>query len=174
MHELRALLGDPIATRGDRLAAWDLGRARPSLLAGMSANARRALAQKMLDAPQLYVTSDADPLTDRGGKHDICASATITIVNPGPHTVREDLDIVFRQRESSARDARVAIRDRIVKITAAEHAHGIRLHAQPGVTKIKMSVDTPGVRCQSVPDAALPSISVTLHPDHGRRSIDSP
>ena len=174
MRELKVLLGDPIATRGDRLAAWDLRRARPSLLHGLNADARRALARQMLDAPQLYVSTDADPLTDRGGKHDLCASATITIVNPGPHTVRQDLDIVFRQRESAAKDARLEIGDRIVKITTAEHAHGIRLHVRPGVTTIKMSVDTPGVRCRSVPDAALPSISVTLHPDHGPTSSGSP
>jgi hypothetical protein len=57
-----------------------------------------------------------------------------------------------------------------VKIAIADHAHGIRLHVRPGVTTIKMSLDTPGVRCRSVPDAALPSISVTLHPDHGPTS----
>jgi hypothetical protein len=174
IHQLRRLLGNPISTLGDRLAAWDLRRVRRSLLRGMNSDARSALARQMLDAPQLYVSSDADPLTDRGGKHDICASATITIVNPGSRRSRQDLDIVFRQRESAARDARVEIGDRTVKITTAAHAHGIRLHVRPGVTTIKVSVDTPGVRCESVPDTALPSISVTLHPDRGTKSASSP
>ena len=165
MHELQALLGEPIATEGYRLVAWDLRRARPSLLRGMSADARSALAQKMLDAPQLYVSSDADPLTDRGGKYDVCARATITIVNPGAHRARVDLDVVFQQRESSAGDARIAIGSRIVPISAGKRAHGIRLHVRPGVTTIKFSVYTPGVRCRSVPDKSLPSISVKLHPD---------
>jgi phosphoglycerol transferase len=170
VDELRALLGNPIATRGDRLAAWDLRRARPSLLAGMNADARRALAQKMLDAPQLYVSSDADPLTDRGGKHDICADGTITLVNPGDHAVREHLEITFRQRESAARDGRVEIEGRTVPIAVGSDANIIGLRVRPGTTTIKVSVETPAVRCKSVPDDALPSISVKLRPDRDARS----
>jgi phosphoglycerol transferase len=167
VHELSALLGDPMATRGDRLVAWDLRRARPSLLQGMDAATRRALARAMLDAPQLYVSSDADPLTDRGGKRDVCADATIEIVNPGDHAVRERLEITFDQQESMAREGRVTIEGRMVPIVIGGRANIIRVNVQPGVTTIKVSVDTPRVRCRSVPDLALPSISVELRPDRG-------
>ncbi len=86
-------------------------------------------------------------------------------MNPGDHRARVDLDVVFQQRESSAGDARIAIGSRIVPISAGKRVHGIRLHVRPGVTTIKFSVYTPGVRCRSVPDKSLPSISVKLHPD---------
>ncbi len=165
VRELRGLLGDPIVTRGDRLVAWDLRRARPSLLRGMHEAARRALARQMLDAPQLYVSSDADPLTDRGGEHDVCADATIQIVNPGDQAVREHLEIKFDQQESAAREGRVLIEGRTVPITAGGRPNVIGLDVQPGVTTIKVTVDTPRVRCRSVPDLALPSISVELRPD---------
>jgi len=162
LRELDALLGRPIATRGARLVAWDLRRARPSLLRGMDAGARRALAQRMLDAPQLYVSSDVDPLTNRGDRLAICADATITLVNPGSRTVRENLQIGYKQRESAAHEGHVTIGSRTVPITAYKHLNVIPLRVLPGTTTIKVSVTTPGVRCQSVPDASLPSITAAL------------
>jgi len=36
-------------------------------------------AEQMLDAPRLYMATDADPLADRGNKHDICANGSIMI-----------------------------------------------------------------------------------------------
>jgi len=162
LRELDALLGRPIATRGARLVAWDLRRARPSLLRGMDAGARRALAQRMLDAPQLYMSSDVDPLTNRGDRLAICADATITLVNPGSRTVRENLQIGYKQRESAAHEGHVTIGSRTVPITAYKHLNVIPLRVPPGTTTIKVSVTTPGVRCQSVPDASLPSITAAL------------
>src|SRR6185503_19464692 len=82
LRELRELLGNPITTSRDRLVAWDLRPAAASLLGDLSAGARRALAQEMLDAPRLYLSSDADPLTSRGERHDICAHGSLTLVNP--------------------------------------------------------------------------------------------
>ena len=38
----------------------------------MSASARHVLAQQMLDAPLLYLSSDAEPMVDRGNRHDVC------------------------------------------------------------------------------------------------------
>ena len=66
VKELDALLGAPIATSRHRLVAWDLRRAAPSVLRGMSSRARHALAQQMFDAPRVYLSSDAVPLRDRG------------------------------------------------------------------------------------------------------------
>ena len=164
MRDLRALLGDPIATRGDRLAAWDLRSHRASLLRGMSAGAQRALAQQLLDAPQLYMSSDANPLTNRGEKHRICAAGSISIVNPGAHVVREHLEITFLRLDSTAHDGQLVIRGRPVPISFRKHPNIIPIDVPPGVTTIKISVITPGVRCKSVPDTSLPSIAATLLP----------
>jgi len=164
MKEIRALLGDPIATSRGRLAAWDLRPPHSSLLRGMSAAARRALARQMLDAPRLYTSTDADPLTNRGEAHEICAHGSITLVNPGARRARSELDIKFRQRESGASSGSVTIGARSVPIIAYTHVNVIPLDVRPGVTNIKISVVTPGVRCRSVPDSSLPQISVQLHP----------
>jgi hypothetical protein len=164
MREIRALLGVPIATRGSRLAAWDLRPPRSPLLEGMSAGAQRALAQEMLDAPRLYMSTDADPLTNRGETHEVCANASITLVNPGSHHVRSELDVKFRQRESAASQGSVEIGARSVPITAYTHVNVIPVDVAPGVTNVKVSVVTPGVRCRSVPDSSLPQISVQLVP----------
>jgi hypothetical protein len=164
MREIRALLGDPIATRGGRLAAWDLRLPRSPFLHGMTAGAKRALARQMLDAPRLYMSTDVDPLTNRGETHEICASASITLVNPGRHHVRSVLDLKFRQRESAASRGSVEIGGRSVPITAYTHMNVIPVDVAPGVTNIEVSVVTPGVRCRSVPDSSLPQISVQLVP----------
>jgi phosphoglycerol transferase len=164
LRELDALLGDPIATRGGRLVAWDLRPARPDLLRGMDADERRALAQRMLDAPQLYMATDVDPLTNRGDRQEICAAATITIVNPGADTVREELELSFKQRRSDARDGQVTINSGVVPITAFKHVNIIPLQVEPGTTTIRITVDTPGVRCRSVPTASLPSMAAALRP----------
>ena len=165
MREIRTVLGDPIATRGGRLAAWDLRLPHSPLLNGMSAGARRELAQQMLDAPRLYMATDADPLADRGNKHDICAKGSITLVNPGARRARSELDITFRQRESAASRGYVEIGARSVPITAYTHVNVIPVDVAPGVTDVKVSVTTPGVRCRSVPDSSLPQISVKLLPE---------
>jgi phosphoglycerol transferase len=164
LRELDVLLGDPIAKRRGRLVAWDLRPARRSLLRGMDAAARRALAQQMLDAPQLYMSTDVDPLENRGDRTEICSDATITIVNPGDRTVGEDLELSFKQRDSAAKDGQVTINSRTVPITAYKHVNIIPLQVAPGTTTIKISVDTPGVRCRSVPDASLPSMAAVLRP----------
>jgi phosphoglycerol transferase len=164
VRELRALLGDPIVTRGDRLAAWDLRPARTTLLGDMNARARRALAQNMLDAPQLYMSTDADPLVNRGGKREICADGSLTLLNPGTRDVTSELAITFRQRESAANHGRVRIGGRDVEFSANRRVNRIPVTVAPGATKLEISVETPGVRCKSVPAAALPTISVTLRP----------
>ncbi len=87
LRALDFLLGPPIATKERRLAAWDLRPARPTLLRGLSSEQVHALAQQMLDAPQLYMSTDVDPLTNRGDKSEICGSGSITLVNPGAHHV---------------------------------------------------------------------------------------
>jgi hypothetical protein len=164
VRNLERVLGDPIATSSDHLVAWDLRPARATLLADMSIAARRALAQQMLDAPQLYLSSDADPTTDRGSPHDICATGTLTLVNPESHTVRRNLKVTLRQRESAARHGHLTINTRVVPIKSGWNGNLISVDLAPGTTSILLAVQTPGVRCRSTPTATLPSVSATLRP----------
>ena len=127
----------------------------------------RALAQRMLDAPQLYMSTDADPLVNRGGKREICARGTVTLVNPGTKHVESDLAITFRERESAAKAGRVGVGNREAQFSADKHVNVVPVTVAPGVTKLDLTVETPGVRCKSVPSASLPTISVALHPDQG-------
>ena len=80
---LEQVLGRPIAENGDRLLAWDLRPAASTLLGDMSAAARRSLAEEMLDAPLLYLSTDVDSITSRGDIHAVCAEGAFTLVNPG-------------------------------------------------------------------------------------------
>jgi hypothetical protein len=164
LRELQELLGNPITKSRDRLVAWDLRPATASLLGDLSAGARRALAQQMLDAPRLYLSSDADPLTSRGERHDICADGALTFVNPGTRVVRQQLEITLLQRRSAARRGHVTINARTVPISAGRRGNAIPVELPPGRSTIEISVDTPGVRCQSVPVVSLPSVSASLRP----------
>jgi hypothetical protein len=164
LRELDALLGTPIAASGDRLVAWDLRPATASLLGDLSAAGRRALVREMLDAPRLYLSTDADPLTNRGDRHDICGDGSLTLVNPGTRVIRRELEIILIQRRSSARHGAVTIDTRTVAISAGRGGNVIPVDLRPGTTKIEISVDTPRVRCQSVPLVSLPSVSASLRP----------
>jgi phosphoglycerol transferase len=162
LHQLEGLLGAPIATRGHRLVAWDLRPATAALLGHLDAAGRHALVQQMLDAPRLYLATDADPLTNRGDPHEICASGQLTIVNPGRHVVRRILRITMHQRLSAAQHGRVAIDARSVAFTAGSRGRAIPVEVRPGNTHFEIAVDTPGVRCRSVPPALLPTVSAEL------------
>jgi hypothetical protein len=116
----------------------------------------------MLDAPRLYLASDAAPLTDRGGPHEVCARAQVTIVNPGRQVVRQILRITMHQRLSGAQHGQVMIDTRSVTFRAGSRGRAIPIDVKPGDTRFKISVDTPGVRCRSVPPALLPTVSAAL------------
>jgi hypothetical protein len=78
--------------------------------------------------------------------------------------IRRDLEITLIQRRSSARHAGLTIDARTVPISAGWGGNVIPVDLRPGTTKIKISVDTPRVRCPSAPLASLPSVSATLRP----------
>jgi phosphoglycerol transferase len=164
LQQLRRLLGAPIATSDDRLYAWDLRPATPTLLGDMSASARRALALQMLDAPRLYLASDAIPLPNRGTPQDICARGTLRLVNPGTRPVRQDLLITLYPQQSSAQHGHIAIHTETVPITAASNGNLIPVDLTPGTTTVNIFVNTPDVRCQSTPSASLPAVSASLGP----------
>ncbi len=164
VRELRALLGPPIAGRGDRLLAWDLRRSAPTVLGNMTAEQQHALAQQLFDAPRLYLATDADPIADRGDDHPICASGSLTLVNPGSHAVRTRLDVVFDQERSGARVGHVTIHSRKVPISTHAGLNVIRVTLPPGMTNVEIAVVTPGVRCASASVISLPTISASLEP----------
>jgi hypothetical protein len=162
VRELTALLGPPIATRGDRLVAWDLRRATPSVLGDMTAAGRRALVQQLLDAPRLYLSTDTDPIADRGDRHTICATGSLSLVNPGHRSTRRKLEITYTQQQSGARVGSVTIRSRRVPISTHNHHNFIHVVLPPGTTKAEIAVVTPDVRCASATVDSLPSISAQL------------
>jgi hypothetical protein len=163
MRAFDALLGPPIARRGDRLVAWDLRPAATSLLRGLSPAGRHALARRMLDAPRLYLATDADRLVDRGGRHPICQSGTVTLVNPGAQRVRRELAVRLHQRVSAVETGQVEVDGRTSRISANGQPHLFRVDLAPGTTTVRVGVDVPGVRCAATPTDALPSMSATLH-----------
>lgn len=168
-HEVRALrelLGPPIARQGDRLLAWDLRPAAPTLLADLDERGRAALARHLLDEPRLYLSTDIDSITDRGAHHPICATGEVTIVNPAHHHVRRRLAVDYARRDSIARDGHLVVRGRRVPIRLDEPNH-VWLDLAPGTTTIPVSVRTPAARCESVPSDALPSIAAKLRPRAG-------
>jgi hypothetical protein len=158
-----ALLGRPIARRGDRLVAWDLRPAATSLLRGLSPAGRHALARRTLDAPRLYLSTDADRLLDRGGRHPICRSATVTLVNPGPRRVERELSVRLHQRVSAVRAGRVTVDGRPTPVAADGQPHRFDIDLAPGTTTVHIGVDRPGARCAATPVDTLASMSATLH-----------
>jgi hypothetical protein len=134
------------------------------LLGDMTAAGRRALAQQLLDAPRLYLSTDADPIATRGERHAVCANGSLSLVNPGSRPARRELVIIYTQRRSEAVAGSVTIGSRQVPIETDRRVNIIPVLLPPGTTKAAISVETPGVRCKSVLVDSLPSVSATLRP----------
>jgi DUF917 family protein len=128
----------------------------------MSAAAKHALAQQMLDAPRLYLSTDAVPIVGRGDPQGICSSGSILLVNPGNRVAHGKLDVVIRKRQSGAHSGRVTINGRSVAIATGFQGNHIAVDIPPGTTRIKISVITPAVRCAAVPLNSLPITSAEL------------
>ncbi len=163
VRALDRLLGPPIARRGDRLVAWDLRPAVASLLRGLSPAGRHALARRMLDAPRTYLATDVDRVVDRGGRHPICHTGKLSIMNPGREHVRRFLSVRLHQRMSDARVGHVTIEGRRSRVATDGQPHVFDIDLAPGTTTVTITVDTPDVRCASTPTDLLPSMSATLH-----------
>jgi phosphoglycerol transferase len=164
LHELKALLGTPIATRGDRLVAWDLSAARTSLIGRASAHDQRALSRRLLDAPRLYLSTDVEPIVDRGGRHAICASGSLSLENPTRTRRRRELVIKFDAQSSAARRGYLTIHGHRTPISADRRVNHISVALRPGTTRVGIAVSTPGLRCASAPLDALPSVSARVRP----------
>ena len=164
VRELEALLGPPDHANSHRLLAWDLRPAAASLLRGLSTGARHALVQQMLDAPRIYVDTDADPIRGRDGRHVICRAGTIMLVNPGRDSVPRDLAIKLDPRDSNATNGDVTIAGRRRSIAADDQTHMFRIEVAPGTSTIKVSANTPDLRCASTPLNTLPAVATELLP----------
>jgi hypothetical protein len=161
--ELEALLGSPLPTTGDRVVAWDLRPASSALLGGMSSDAQRALARQYLDLPRLYLSSDADPLTDRGDRHRVCARALLRLVNPAAHATSQHLRVKLDPEDTDVDAATLRIGGHTVRISADdEHGRVVAVDQPPGTTEGEIAVATPDVTCGRVSDAELPSVSAEL------------
>ncbi|HEY3671311.1 MAG TPA: hypothetical protein VGN51_10285 [Acidimicrobiia bacterium] len=164
LHELEALLGTPVATRGDRLVAWDLSAARAALIGRASRSHQRALARQLLDAPRLYLSSDVEPIVDRGDRHAICASGSLSLVNPAKTRRRRELVIDFDPRSSAARRGYLTIHGHRTPISADRRVNHVSVQLRPGTTTVEIAVSTPGLRCAFAPLDALPSVSARIQP----------
>jgi hypothetical protein len=129
-------------------------------LGDASAGARHALVQQLLDAPRLYLSADAGPITDRGEAQNICAHASLMLVNPGARSASREIVVTLNQRRSAAQYGSVAINGRAVRVSTRRRGTVVPVDVPPGTTTIAISVDTPGVRCGATPSNTLPSISV--------------
>ena len=141
---------------------WDLRPATGSLLAGLSPAGRHALVQRMLDAPRIYYATDVDGIRSRGGTHDICASGTVTLVNPGSTSTPRTLALDFHREQSTTRNGDVTIAGRRFPITTDGGTQRFPVNVAPGTSTIKITVDTPGTRCASAPSNTLPTMSAGL------------
>jgi hypothetical protein len=124
---------------------------------------RRRLSRTLLDAPRVYMSSDAAPVVDRGGLHATCAHASVELVNPGAHTVTRDLELTYDQGVSDATRGTARANGRRIPLTA-ERVNVVRVRLRPGTTTVSVRVDTPHVRCDTVDTEALPRLSATLRP----------
>jgi hypothetical protein len=161
-RQLTALLGAPIAERGDRLAAWDLRPAAPSLLGDLSSVGRRRLGQRLLDAPLVYLSSDVDPIVGRGEARDVCAQAFLSIANPARRQIKGRLEVRLDPRNSAARHGWILINGRRVPISTDRRVSHVIVRLAPGMNAATITVHTPALRCASAAVDALPAVSVRL------------
>ncbi len=161
VHHLTALLGPPIADDHHGQLAWDILHARTMLLAGTTAAQRHQVARRLLDAPQVFLASDVDPIRNRGDAQPICAHATALVVNPSRHPVEVWTRIEFFPRPNVKPVGRVRLRGR--RFSVPMHAPRIiRLRLHPGINRLELRVDTPHTRCASVSTQQLSRVSVSL------------
>jgi hypothetical protein len=159
--DLEEMLGPPLEAPGrDRVIAWDLRPAASELLDGMTDDARRTLAQQFLDLPRLYLSSDADPIADRGGSHNVCARARLQLVNPGTRATSQRLLVEVDPQETGVDSGTLTIGGHTVPVS--DRGRAIAVTLPPGTTEGEIRVYTPDVICGRTPDDRLPSVSAEL------------
>ena len=88
----------------------------------------------------------------------------MTLVNPGRRTVSERLELTLRQHKLVGALSQVTLNGRPLSTSTGGHGTDLTVELRPGPTKLEISVDTGGLRCQSTPLNGLPSISATFVP----------
>ncbi len=161
IHHLTARLGPPIADDHHGLLAWDIDHARSALLAGITAEQRHRIARRLLDAPQVFLASDVDPIRNRGEPQPICAHATALIVNPSHHPVSANTRIEFVPRPNVKPVGWARLRGRHLTIPMTG-PRLVRLRLRPGINRLELHVDTPHTRCASAPTEELSRVTVSL------------
>ena len=161
VRHLTQLLGPPIADDAVHLLAWEIGGARSTILAGLAPRDRHAIARRMLDAPRAYLSTDVDPIRNRGEPQPICATATALIVNPAHRRVHADVRVGFTPRGEVVPIGRVVIHGRSFSIPMTE-PRILRVVLAPGVTRVEVRIETPHTRCASAQPQQLTTVSLTL------------
>ena len=163
VHAISTVLGRPIARRGDHLVAWDLRRARSELLETTDAASRRSLARHMLDAPLLYLSTDVDPIRNRGAAQSICRTGGLILVNPSHHHVTRELSLTFVPRGLVDRRGYLTLGHRRIPIVVEGRRH-VRLVLAPGRTNIGITIRAHDVRCESALLDTVSTVSASLVP----------
>ena len=176
---LTARLGRPIARGGNHVLTWSLRDATRALRASTSASTRRAIARHMLDAPRVYLSTDVDPIRNRGAAQPLCDSATLLLVNPGPTPRRTTLTLAVTPKGSVDRSGRLIVGRHRTPITVGHRGSAginrptkqdVPIVLPPGTTKAELRIHTHDVRCESVQFDRLTTISVSLRPPDRPRS----
>ncbi len=169
---LTHLLGAPIAHR-DRLVAWSLGRTRRTLQAQSSPADLRDIARRLLHAPRIYLSTDVDPIRNRGAAQAVCRTADLVFVNPSRHARSATLQLDLTPLGAIDSHGRLRFHGRSIPIVVGERAstgprrpskQSVRLVLPPGETHADLQLTPHGVRCASVQFDRLTRVSVSLRP----------
>jgi hypothetical protein len=115
----------------------------------------------MLHAPRVYLSSDVDPIRNRGESQPICATATALVVNPAHHRVHANVRFEFKQHGSIVPVGHVVVNHRRFSVPTTE-PRTVRLALGPGITPVHLRVDTPHTRCASAQTQELATVSVQI------------
>ena len=170
---LNHLLGPPMVRGGDRLVAWSLRGARRALQARSSVGDLRDIARRLLHAPRIYLSTDVDPIRNRGATQPVCRSADVVFVNPSRHprsaTLHLDLSPLgaidsHGRLRFHGRSIPIVVGRRVVAGPRRPSKQSVRLVLPPGETHADLQLTPHGVRCASVQFDQLTTVSVSLVP----------
>ncbi len=170
---LNRLLGPPIARGRDHALAWSLEPSRRTLAAETSASDRRAIVRRLLHAPRVYLSTDVDPIRNRGATQPVCRTAQLIFVNPGRTKRRVTLQLNVTPNGDIDPRGRLRFRGESIPIAVGQRAAtGARNPSKPkielvlpaGETRAEVKFRPHDVRCASAQFDQLTTVSVSLRP----------